>query len=65
MSALLLLGNVQASAVGIVPELLFPGAVLVENDLVGAPNGFGGEQAVHALERDALGFGDEEPDENH
>lgn len=45
------------------PELLFSGAVLVEDDLIGLPDRLGGEQAVHALERNALGFGDEEEDE--
>ena len=63
MSVSLLLGDVQARAIGIVPELLFPRAVLVEDDLVGLPDRLGGEQTVHALERNALGLGDEEEDE--
>ena len=60
MSTRLLLRDIQASAISIVPELLFSGAVLVEDNLVGSPNGLSGEQAVHALKRDTLGFGDEE-----
>ena len=63
MSTRLLLRDIQASAISIVPELLFSGAVLVEDNLVGSPNGLSGEQAVHALKRDTLGFGDEEEDE--
>ena len=63
MSARLLLGDIQASAISVVPKLLFSSAVLVQNNLVSPPNWLRGEQAVHALERDALGLGDEEEDE--
>lgn len=60
---MLLLSDIDTNGVGIVPELLLPQALFLENDAVGLPHGLGGEQAIHALERDTLRFGDKEEDE--
>lgn len=60
---MLLLSNINTNSIGIVPELLLPQALLLENDAVGLPHGLGREQAIHALERDTLRLGHEEEDE--
>ena len=59
----LVLRDVDANHFGIVPELFFADAFLFKDDVVGLPHGLDLEETVHALEGNALGFGDEEEDE--
>lgn len=61
--------NVKASTLGIVAELLLSHGVFGMDDLVGLADGSHGKEAVHALQRNSFGFGNEEVDkrnaENH
>ena len=60
----LLLRDINADHIIIVPEILFSCAVFGENGLVGPPDGLALEQAVHALKGNTLGLRYEEEDED-
>lgn len=61
----LVLRNVDANHFGIVSEIFLAQAVLFEDDVVRLPHGLDFEEAVHALEGNALGLRQEEEDEDN
>jgi hypothetical protein len=61
---ILSLGSVEVCSLCVVAEFLVAKSDLFEHDLVGFANRLDLEETVHGFERDTLGLGYEEPDED-